>query len=363
MLTGGFLGTSSQVSARRTPPTTATQTAIDAYTAGSGSAAPNPNDPARAYIDRVRGNPGSFGVQGMGVGTPVDRSKLQSQYAAEDFTRGLALAQQFFQGQYEPQMALQQAYRDQLAGRLGFAEVNFGQQQGNLRDQHGIDIAKLELDQRGIGIERGANNRQIGNANTLEQLARQLLGNTQKGFDVDAREALQGFFANTRRAKSDATSRGAMNAPGTRTNFAEIGDTYNNSKDRIGLGREQAGLGFQRERVGLSEQRAAARDRNAMLDLRGEGLGLDRKTLSNNLEQGLSRLGLEQWVTVNDLLDAMNSSDIEKRSIAEQIFRQGLEYSDFFSGLDPAALANMGLGRVPVTSGAPQRGTTGRQAQ
>lgn len=363
LTSGGFLGASSPVGPRRTASSQTTsdlqQQALDAYIPGpSRQPAYNYGTPeANAYVGAVTANPNSYGQPGLQQGQMVDQAAVRQQAMNDDAYRGLQTALQFMQGIYGPELAQQQAMRDQLAGRVGFAEQNFTTQQGILQSQHGIDLARLGLEQSGIGIEKGAANRQIGNANILESLARQLLGNTQKGLDIDLqslatneRSSNQQFAAEKRQAMSSAASRGAMNAPGIGRTTNELSNQLWNrneligqDRQRVGLGRERANLGFERERVGLNEQKAAAKDRLATLDLRSQGLGLDRKTLQNNLDQGLAKLGLDQWVTTNDLLDAMNSSDLQQRAVAEQIYRQALEYSDFFANLDPAALSALGL--------------------
>lgn len=343
----------------RPTPTSTTRTPDQAYREAFGGGAPMPG-PAGAYIQGVA----TGQTPTLNVGTPADYGAISARQAADNASIGLERGLQFFQGIYGPDLAAQQAQRDRLQGGIGFAEQNYATQADILRNQYGIDTDKLGLEQQGIGIERGAVNRQIGNVGQLENLARQLLGNTQRGFDIDSKEATQGYFAQRRRALSDAASRGAFNTPGIRYTLAEIGDVLGNTQGRIGLGRERADIGYQREGIGLKEQRAGLQDRNKQLDLRAQGLGLDRRQLANNLDQGLNRLGLDQWVTTNDLLDAMASSDIQTRAVAEQIYRNALDYSDFFAGLDPAGVRGFGVVSNPVpTSDTRTQGRPGRRAQ
>lgn len=224
----------------------------------------------------------------------------------------------FFQGVYGPQQAALDQQQAQLAGQLGMLEANTATQQGLLQSQHGLSMQGLGLQQQGLGIDRSANNRQLGNINQLQALARQLLHNDFRTTDLQA-------SMRRRAAISDTTARGAMNTPGIGRSLAEI-------NKGAGLAKRGQRLGYQQQAVGFQEDRAQVADRNKQLDLRAQQLGLDRQGLQNSLDQGLARLQLDQWVGVNEIMDRMQSADLQERMIAEQIFRAALDYSDYFAG-------------------------------
>lgn len=232
----------------------------------------------------------------------------------------------FFQGIYGPQQQALAQQQTQLAGQLGLLEANTAQQSGLLQSQHGLGMQGIGLQQQGIGIDRNANNRQLGNIDQLQNLAKQLLHNQFRTTDLQASGQRRG-------AMSDATARGAMNTPG-------IGHTLHDINKGAGLAKRGQRLGYQQQAVGFREDRAQVADRNKQLDLRASQLGLDRQGLQNSLDQGLARLQLDQWVGVNDIMDKMQSADLQERMIAEQIYRAALDYSDFFAN-NPGATGAM----------------------
>lgn len=110
--------------------------------------------------------------------------------------------------------------------------------------------------------------------------------------------------------------------------------------------------------MGRKEQQAKLEDRNKILDIKAKEYGIDKGKISANLQQGLQKLGLDQYMDVSRLLDEMNSTDLNRQAIATQIFRDAMTYSDFFTVLPPPQIPS-GTGMETLTPKQQQSVSTG----
>lgn len=343
----------------------------------------------RGGVGAPSGGTGSGGGGGGGGSTIQDPNGnivpapvLPGPTPLPDAALGTQRGLDFFTGLYGPELELLRQQQEQLAGQLGYLGAYDQTQRGLLQQRYGLDSAQLgnqqagiglqrellgisgrelDLDLAGLGITRGGLNRQLGYYDQLESLANLLLGNQGQGFQLARVSAMEGADRDLRSANSSATARGAWNAPGigrTRTDIGEIlaGQLGNIDVDQraaeLNRMREQAGLENQRGqtrdelgRVGLDEQRIGLnRERldvqNRELDLRANQLGIQQDQLRNSLDQGLANLGIDTFMSTQDLLDKLTSSNLQERTTAEQIYRNALDYSDFFVNYNPAAPAS-----------------------
>lgn len=239
----------------------------------------------------------------------------------------------YFTGLYSPEFEQNAAQRTTIEDSLAQLFANQQLQSRYANEDYQSGLSKLNLSRGDLGIERGAAGRQIGLANTLEALARELLGNQMQGFNIDTTEAGQSADQSRRQAMSSATARGAVNAPGIGRTLGDIQNSLANQLGRIDLGRGRADIGFRQEQATLGERRAGARDRLAQLDLKSKELGINSDQLRTELDRGLQQLGLDTFLGTNQLMDALGSSNIKDRMLAEQIFREAIQYTDVFGSL------------------------------
>jgi hypothetical protein len=294
------------------------------------------------------------------------------------YTQANADALALVNAQYGPQLSLYERQANLIAEQLGFAETDAnlsrqmlmsdsgasGARIGLEREGIGLDQRKLDLQEQGIGIsERGVGLKDRGldvrgkgidiedrQAAALRAIAGQLFG-------VNTREAWQTADKANQNIKSDNTVRGSTSTPGYRRALNWVGKDLMNQLDKLtlgdradtenftagneqrGLGREQIGieregLGLEREQLGLD--REGVKIAREQLDLKSRNLGISAGELSNKLQQGLQKIGLSQYMNVNELMQGLTSNDLERRALADEMYRTALEYSDMYAYNNPA---------------------------
>lgn len=240
-----------------------------------------------------------------------------------------------------PSLALNDQQAGILANQIGGVQMAYGMDTNALRQNAGLDMAKQNFGPQYDAIERLANLRQMGMLGTLDNLAFQQLGNQFAGTDLAKKQAWEQAGRQQTAAKSDATVRGAMSAPGFKRTMGDIQTELANQLSGIGQQREGYRLGALEQQVGRKEQQAKLEDRNKILDIKAKEYGVDKAKISANLQQGLAKLGLNQYMDVNTLLDELNSTDLNRQAIATQIFRDAMTYSDFFTILPQQSMPSI----------------------
>jgi len=255
------------------------------------------------------------------------------------------------------------AIYDFLGG--GTLQANLDAQRNQLIGQHGItqgyeDLARrgllndaelarrgLALDQGNVNIGRGAANRDLSAIAQLlglndQSLARNLgtiaeLLNLNAG-DWWTRTAGINLSedVNRRGLRDDSVARGAFNAPGTRQGFSDIEREAAIARQAAEIGYKQTKVGLEdrrgaaqedhaRTRIGLNRQAGDARDTLARLDNEAARLGLTADQISNTLNMGLERLGLESLTNANDLIQRLNSANVEQATMAANLLAQAAQ--------------------------------------
>lgn len=267
------------------------------------------------------------GAGPAGITQPVTAPTQNPISQVPGLQQGLGLSQ----GIQGPALAINEQQAARLAGQLGMTDAAYGTALGALNQGAAADLAKLSLGPQYDAIERSAIYRQIAGLNDLDRLAFQALGNQYKGFDIQKLSAWQEAARNQEAARSSATARGAMTAPGIQRTFRDIQHQLANQLGGIEVQRESARLGALEGQMSRTEQKAKLADRNKALDIKAKEYGIDASKISANLSQGLAKLGLDRFTDINSILDALNSNDLQRVAIAEQIFRDALSYSDLFA--------------------------------
>lgn len=215
----------------------------------------------------------------------------------------------------------QRANLDKLRGILSKQYGLEGEELDNVLGQLGIDEAKLKdmakrqtFDLRSGLTARGAFNT-VANERGTGRIDRDLLYGL-------------GGINNQRDAASIANRRALLG-------LDEKGIGYDNQE--LGLNARLAGIGVDMDRIGLSERK----------------LGLDEQGLANSLEDGLRQIGLDGFMSVNGLLDAIGGTNTQQAQLATTILQQIIGYSDLPA--DVIAELTRALGITAPTTAAPSR--------
>jgi hypothetical protein len=225
----------------------------------------------------------------------------------------------------------QSAYdRGRWGGDIQQALAYQGEQTGFLNADYDIGGRKIDLRQQGIDVDRTALGRQPGFLTTLHNIAGQGFDLTRAGQAAQAAQNRRGLEANL-------TGRGAFTSVGGQQGRYDIATDL--VRQTQGTNLEQQG-----ETARYFENMAQVGDQSKRLDIAASGLGLDREQLKNELNKGLSRLGLDTSTSISSLLDKIGSSNIQDVAMGQSIWNQALNSSDFFQRFYPGPNAAAGFG-------------------
>jgi hypothetical protein len=206
---------------------------------------------------------------------------------------GQNYAKDLAQQQMEPIRLAAEGNKDIMRSEIDRLGVNYGREQGYAQTDYDIGNRRADLQQAAI-------DRQRPYLGTLHDLALQ-------GMNAQARQQQFGLF-------NQAVGAGNVLTGGYRVQRGEI-----------------AG-GLQR---GTAEENARYQENLAQLDDKAKDLGLSREDLANQLARGLERLGVSNFMDVNDLLQKMNSTDIATATQANSTYNQIMAGSDIYARLYP----------------------------
>lgn len=280
---------------------------------------------------------GGNGVTSSGYGIPfnptIPNSPSPSQLQAN-------ANQQFWTQHYAPTQGALDTEKALLEERL-LRAMGGGNRQGPDTAGHELDLKQLDLELEALGIDKEAALRQ-------PDLIARLFGITTKQFEGDNAylTQLEGFagqgkenalgragFArdtNTYAQRSDATSRGAINTSGNNVALnnilqqygMDVADTnldYNSIIAGIKDKGRTLGNNYERDTIGKEEDLAKAQDRIKTLDNLGKQYGVKREQLENAFQRGIQAIGLANQMDVDQLMDMMNSNNIQQQMLAQQI--------------------------------------------
>lgn len=298
--------------------------------------APDPSTLTEEEVDAMIRGGGGGGVSGTVQG-PSTPHPAQPRATAD---RGLEAGLSLFGGLAGPQLAQEAQRRARLQNMIGFLTGQQGVQSGFLRRGAANDLAGVGLDRRALGVERGAAARQIPRIDALADIAGRQLANQLSSIDFRSARERQA-------AENEAGAGGAFTTTGTRRELSAI------ERSR-GLARERAQLGAEEGKVGRQEQRAKARDRQRLLGIQGERLGLKERDIRLGLEKGLANLGLDTFMSVNDLLDRISASDAREAAIGIDILEKALGAAGVMGDMLPEVPAGQAAANPPSAAGSGQ---------
>lgn len=177
-----------------------------------------------------------------------------------------------------------------------------------LTQNAGIDKALNNLAYGDLDIGRRGANRDLGTVAELLGLNKETLANQLAGIALSERRQNQAW-------SDDATARGAFTAPGTRREFSAI-------EKEAQLARQASRIGFDEARANLQNRAGNARDALAKIDNDAKRIGLNAQQIDATLNQGLARLGLEEFTSTQDLYNRLTSTDIEQQTMALNLLNQ-----------------------------------------
>lgn len=285
-------------------------------------------------------NPPAYRNPERGLGNTPATGPLRQQWTPE--ASALRQGLDFATALNSPVMAGLQQQAGMYAGQFGMSQAGFDLARQAMMQGTQADQARLNLQPQYDQIEREAIYRQTMGLNDQNNLAYRQLGNQLEGFDLQQKSAWERTGQAQTAAKSDATVRGAMSGRGINRTMGDIQTDLANQLTGIDIGRDDAKMGFEAGQLSRAEQRAALADKNKMLDIKAQEYGISRQQIEASLSQGLAKLGLDQVADINRIMEMLSSNDIQQRAAAEQIFRQGLEYSDMFYTLPANRVSNSG---------------------
>jgi hypothetical protein len=319
---------------------------------GYDAVIPSPLPPARL---RER----SDGGLGSGIGSSVGQDASAQKYASDMI--------QYNASQAMPGLIDLQRQQADLVAQLGFGQASYGMNTANLRQDYGLsmrgiglDQASLGLNREGIGVDRDRNNL------NREGVGLDMVNNQQ---DRDYINRLRGFLGRdrgdaekdyrdrsgrisfdgqdkARQIKSENVGRGSFFSPFHRLDqganyLRTLNDLSRNDtsyrREVTGFDRTDAGFDRDFQRSELNDQQARLKLRGIDLDdrelgiaerqlgVQAERLGLSADQLRAQLDQGLKRLGMDSMVDAFGVANALESNSAQQQAWAYGVLAQAVE--------------------------------------
>ena len=186
-----------------------------------------------------------------------------------------------------------------LSASINSLNAGYGAMSGYLQNENAIK-------QNMLGVDVQGNTRAQQNVQNRMGLN---FGSYVNQYQTLAEQAMQ----QQRNATHDAVARGAYGGAGTRQDFTDIATNRD-------FALKNAGYEAQTRNATLGQQ---AID----LETTAAKFGLTGDQLNNQLQQGLTRLGLDQTTSVGSLLNALSSNNYQQVQLANNILLQALGFA------------------------------------
>ncbi len=270
----------------------------------------NPNSFAGTVGNNSQGIPNSFAAQ------PQYNPQVQAnqQYRSMINTIG---------SQYAPDQAMVERERARNEAAAAYKNANYyPQKEAGLRQDYALNMRGADLDLKGIGVDRGAANRDAAYYQNLLALMPQYRGLSKRELETALGEARRQGTMERLGINSDYTSRGAYfsGMRSLKQYNSMLGQGAAEARANTGYDRDM--LGFTEKELGLNRSKAMTGDTLARLDIDAQRVGLSRDKYKAAMEQGLASLGYDKFMDLNQLMAMRDSTDAKQRAIAEQIAQQ-----------------------------------------
>lgn len=215
-----------------------------------------------------------------------------------------------------PQYTYYQGQNQRLGAKSDFLGSYYDTQRAGQQSDYNTSLGQLGVQRQSNALDAGQAARDAAYYQAMKVNAGQQRDNQIAG--------LQGELATTGRGiNSQSTAAGNWFAPGR-------GDAIADAYTKFGNEKSNADLQYQQQ-AGLYDRRADdARTRATKLDLMGKSFGMDADKLKNNLTQGLANLGYSQFMSQDQLLDALDSNNAQQQQMAQQILQQAVQSGNVY---------------------------------
>lgn len=235
-----------------------------------------------------------------------------------------------------------------LQNQFGLTGQQFGVQEQGLRNNASFDQQSLGVRQESLGLDRQGIQRLDPILNAREAMARQL----REMLDPEWKQRLGEIERTSEYEKFKSTAetrvRGALGSEGYRADQENIRASSSFEADELYRGYQRSVLSANDAISNAWNDVQKNKDNAKQLDLQAKQLGIDSQRLASNLQLGLQRLGLDRTMSLNEILDRMNSNRIDDQMLGNKILQEALAAAPFFqsaSFLPPAMQASLTGGR------------------
>ena len=189
---------------------------------------------------------------------------------------------------------------------------------------YGLDVNDANLgylsNSRDLALQQGQNGLDLQAAMRQPGLIEQLLGLDNKDFDLQRADAGLNAKENYQNLLEDATARGAMITQGRKNRQSNIYENLMNQFGHIGVAQDKNTLN-------ANEQKQQAQERIQALQMTADRLGMKSGELKSQLDNALSKLGLNHAMSTEDLLDGLANNDLQAKQLLMQILAQAGPYA------------------------------------
>lgn len=311
-----------------------------AVNGSAGDTSPSSN--GMSYSDRSDANrAAAFQVRELNA-RPIDYAPQVGVSAGTMPTNSLDPIMALVQGMYAPQ---QEILGNQLARQqqqLGMIGLDVQHSQDVLRRDNTLGHQLLGLDSQANALDAGLVNGQLGNLSKLRDilaaqrgLTREQFDNQMSGFKIDEDKARDMAGRNIFDLRSDLTGRGAFNTVANDRGTGRINRDLDYSLRGINNQRTAADIQFRNGLLGLDEkgigydnQELALRNKLANIGLDAKRIGIEGEQLNNALADGLWNSGMAGFTNMNQVLDAIDSTNQQQAQIGMNVLQTILGYSN-----------------------------------
>lgn len=222
-----------------------------------------------------------------------------------------------FQGLYDrntqPQMVALGNARENLFNRIGLVNAGYGNQANYMNQGYGNQMGQLRVNADTNMYDQNVVNQLMGqNTSSYNNLLAQ--------FGMQEAEARNQSGVQRRAATSDAVARGAYGGAGTGQDFTDISSALANQLGMFDAKREGAGIDYRTETINLEKRRNDLTQQGKLYGLQGEQFGIA-------LQQGLSKLNLDNVLSVNTIMEQIYSKDQQTAALAASVIEKAMAAS------------------------------------
>lgn len=220
----------------------------------------------------------------------------------------------------------------QLANNAGLRNLAYGQAGYGLDTSNaGLNYTSgsrdLQTQMALNGIDLRAAQRQPGLIDQLLGLDNQDFGLQRKDYGIQRADAGLTAKQNVQNLFEQATGMGAMMSQGRRQRQGNIYENLVNQLGHIGVAEDRTGIAQDKNTLNATEQKQQAQDRIATLQTTADRLGMKPDELKAQLDNTLAKLGLNNTISTESLLDGLANNDLQSKQLLMNILSQAGQYA------------------------------------